>query len=79
MPYHALNQFVRQANDLLPKLKQLYLEDWSTDYVERKRLLGLIEENGLAYKSLPNPFRVGFGSPESESESEESGDEEEEP
>lgn len=71
LPYLALEEFIKKADILMPQLIQLHLDEWSSEYLERKGLSNLLKQQGLKYKKLPDPFRVGFNyksSSESESD-----------
>lgn len=60
LAYYALSEFVQKADGLLPRLKQLYLSDWSVEYLGNKDFLNVVTQKGLKYKQLPDPFQLGI-------------------
>ena len=79
LAYYALSEFVQTADWLLPRLKQLYLSDWSLESLEEKELFRLVGQKDLKYEELPNPFRIGYTTShnnDSESEFEDSSEKE---
>lgn len=59
LAYSALSELVQKADILLPRLKRMYLNQWSAEYFESKGLLNVIQQKGLKYKELPDPFQAG--------------------
>ncbi|KAJ4343370.1 hypothetical protein N0V95_006704 [Ascochyta clinopodiicola] len=79
LAYSALLEFVQKANNVLPRLNQIYLSDWGVEYLGKKGLLDIIALNSWKYKKLPNPFKMGImqrGHSDSESDFEEETEEE---
>jgi hypothetical protein len=61
LAYYALSEFVQKVDELLPGLKQLYLDDWGAEYLENKGFLNIVAQKGLEYKGLYDPFQLATG------------------
>lgn len=61
LAYYALSELVQKVDGLLPSLKELYLHDWSLEYLQEKGFLGTVAQRGLKYKALHDPFQLSTG------------------